>query len=177
MGSRNSVSTHSSGARITADVSSSRRARTLDGSRCCSLAVNLPLVERKITLILDDLQRVAELAAIGVDAYVADLRNEVLAERYLERIIGRVIDINFHLVTEVLGTTPKDYADSFLQLVPAGVLDREAASGFVRLAGLRTRITHEYTGIDERRIHQSLGRVAAELPAYLKSVKAFLARA
>ena len=139
------------------------------------MAVNQPLVERKITLILDDLPRVAELAAMSVDAYLSDARNEVLAERYLERIIGRVIDINFHLVTEVLGTTPKDYADSFLQLVTAGVLDREAASSFARLAGLRNRITHEYNGIDERLIHQSLGGVAVELPAYLKAVIAFLA--
>lgn len=140
------------------------------------MAVNQPLVERKISLVLADLPRVAELAALGVEAYLADPRNEVLAERYLERIIGRIIDINFHLVTEVLGTTPKDYSDSFLQLVPAGVLDREAAAEFARLAGLRNRITHEYNGIDERLIHQSLAKVAAELPGYLKAVKAFLRR-
>jgi uncharacterized protein YutE (UPF0331/DUF86 family) len=138
------------------------------------MAVNPPLVERKISLILADLPQVAELAAMGIDAYLTDPRNEVLAERYLERIIGRVIDINFHLVTEVLGTTPKDYTDSFLQLVAAGVLDREAAAKFARLAGLRNRITHEYNGIDERIIHASLGMVASELPSYLKAIKAFL---
>lgn len=74
------------------------------------MAVNQPLVERKITLILADLPRVVELAAMSVEAYLADPRNEVLAERYLERLI-----------------------------------------------------------------HQSLVRVTAELPSFLKAVKAFLA--
>ena len=142
-----------------------------------NMAVNSPLVERKITLILADLPRVAELAAMGIETYLCDARNEALAERYLERIIGRAIDINYHLVTETLGTTPKDYADSFFQLVPAGVLDREGSLTFARLAGLRNRITHDYNGIDERIIHESLGRVAADLPTYLRAVNTFLARA
>ena len=138
------------------------------------MPLNKPLVERKVTLILDDLPQVTALAALPLDAYLGDVHNEVLAERYLERIIGRVIDINYHLVTESLGTTPKSYAESFLQLAPLGVLDAAVAKNLARLAGLRNRITHEYNGLDERIVHASLAEVATELPAYLRAVKAFL---
>lgn len=139
------------------------------------MGINKPLVERKVTLILDDLPRIAELAALSLEDHLAEPRNEVLAERYLERTVGRVIDVNYHLVTEILATTPKSYTESFLMLVPAGVLDRTAATDLARLAGLRNRITHEYNGIDERIVHASLATVAADLPGYLRAVKSFCA--
>ena len=97
------------------------------------MAINSELVHRKITLILEDLQKVRGLAALDPDAYLSDPRNEVLAERYLERIIGRAIDINYHLITETLLLTPKDYWDSFVRLSEIGVLDTAAARFFARL--------------------------------------------
>jgi len=139
------------------------------------VAINSELVQRKITLILEDLNKVRGLAALTPDGYLSDPRNEVLAERYLERIIGRVIDINYHLVTETLVLTPKDYWDSFIQLSEVGVLDSSSARSFARLAGLRNRITHEYNGLDETLIHEALGQIVKELPEYLRQVTAFIA--
>jgi uncharacterized protein YutE (UPF0331/DUF86 family) len=139
------------------------------------VAVNSELVHRKITLILEDLEKVRGLAALDPDAYLSDPRNEVLAERYLERIIGRAIDINYHLITETLLLTPKDYWDSFVRLSEIGVLDTVSARSFARLAGLRNRITHEYNGLDETLIHEALGRLVRDLPEYLRQVAAFLA--
>ena len=139
------------------------------------MAINPELVHRKITLILEDLEKVRSLAALAPDEYLSDPRNEVLAERYLERIIGRAIDVNYHLVTEILLLTPKDYWDSFIRLSQVGVLDPAAARSFARLAGLRNRITHEYNGLDETLIHEALGQIVRELPEYLRQVTAFLA--
>jgi uncharacterized protein YutE (UPF0331/DUF86 family) len=138
------------------------------------VAINPELVHRKITLILEDLEKVRSLASLAPDEYLSDPRNEVLAERYLERIIGRAIDINYHLVTETLLLTPKDYWDSFIRLSEIGVLAPAAARSFARLAGLRNRITHEYNGLDETLIHEALGQIVRELPEYLRQVTAFI---
>lgn len=138
------------------------------------MAVNPELVQRKITLILQDLVNLRSLAELAPEAYRSDAKNEVLAERYLERIIGRAIDINYHLVSETLLLSPKDYWDSFLQLSRVGVLDTASARSFAQLAGLRNRITHEYNGLDEMLIHEALRRVVAELPEYLRQVTSFL---
>ncbi|MEW5983443.1 MAG: hypothetical protein AB1806_13900 [Acidobacteriota bacterium] len=43
------------------------------------------------------------------------------AERCLERAIGRMIDINFHVITESDQPPPPDYYQSFLQLTSLGV--------------------------------------------------------
>jgi len=53
------------------------------------------LVTRKMVLIGGDLQEITRLADMPLQEYLGDLRAEVLAERYLERVIGRMIDINF----------------------------------------------------------------------------------
>ena len=136
------------------------------------MAINSELVQRKITLILEDLEKVRSLAALATDGYLSDPRNEVLAERYLERIIGRAIDINYHLVTETLLLTPKDYWDSFIQLSEVAALDSSSALSFARLAGLRNRITHEYNRLDEALIHEAHGQIVSELPEYLRQVTA-----
>jgi len=71
------------------------------------------LVTRKITLILKDLSALTDLSRQSREAYLANPINEVLAERYLERMIGRMIDINYHLITESGQPPPKDYHESF----------------------------------------------------------------
>jgi hypothetical protein len=58
------------------------------------MAVNRELVERKVSLILQDLEKLRELAQLDLSDYLADFKNEAVAERFLERIIGRMIDVN-----------------------------------------------------------------------------------
>jgi len=54
------------------------------------------LVTRKMVLIIADLRALEPLAQRPVEDYVASQTDEILVERYLERIIGRMIDINYH---------------------------------------------------------------------------------
>ena len=58
----------------------------------------------------------------------------ILAERYLERIIGRMIDINYHVLTESGQPPPPDCYQSFTALATIGMLDQAFAK---RIAGPR----------------------------------------
>ncbi len=80
------------------------------------------LINRKMSLILEDLAAMTRLSQLSREQYLKDSINEVLAERYLERAIGRMIDINFHLITECGQTAPKDYHESFMRLSAIGVM-------------------------------------------------------
>jgi hypothetical protein len=57
--------------------------------------IDAELVTRKMVLITADLRALEPLARRPLEDYVASPTDEVLVERYLERIIGRMIDINF----------------------------------------------------------------------------------
>jgi uncharacterized protein YutE (UPF0331/DUF86 family) len=138
------------------------------------MPVNRELVERKIALILQDLEQLRRLAGLTAEEFLSDPRHEALAERFLERTIGRLIDINFHLITEETQETPRDYHESFLRLGPMGILSAERARRFARLAGLRNRIAHEYNGLDEALIQAAVREMVEELPSYLAELRRHL---
>jgi len=55
--------------------------------------IDKTLIIRKINLISKDLKALEPLIQMGLEPFLQDQINEILAERYLERIIGRMIDI------------------------------------------------------------------------------------
>ena len=69
--------------------------------------------------------------------------HQAVVERYLERTIGRMIDVNFHLITGAGHAPPTDYHASFVKLADLGVLESDFARQVARAAGLRNRLVHE----------------------------------
>lgn len=136
--------------------------------------IDCALITRKMSLILQDLPKLTDLARLPREQYVGDPIYEVVAERYLERTIGRMIDINFHLVTESGQAPPKDYYDSFLALGKLGVMTADLAKQIAMAAGLRNRIVHEYDEIDPERVYEALPVAVRQIPLYLEHVQRFM---
>ncbi|GIW55133.1 MAG: hypothetical protein KatS3mg082_1537 [Nitrospiraceae bacterium] len=129
--------------------------------------IDRELITRKITLILKDLSALTDLSRLSREAYLANPINEVLAERYLERMIGRMIDINYHLITESGNPPPRDYHESFQMLVTMGILKTEFARHIACSAGLRNRIVHDYEEIDALKVYDALQEAIRQFPVYL----------
>ena len=133
--------------------------------------IDAALVARKALLITRDLADLAPLARKPLAEYLADPRDELVAERLLERIIGRMIDINYHVLTETDHPPPADYYASFTQLATLGVYDVEFGRRIAACAGLRNRIVHEYDEVDPRRVHQALGTAIQDVAGYLRAIE------
>ena len=138
--------------------------------------VDRDLVTRKIALVVDDLRAVTPIAQKRLDDYLASATDELVTERYLERMIGRMIDVNYHLVTEAGHAPPRDYYESFTQLAKLGILPPAFASQIAACAGLRNRIVHEYDEIDPRRVWEGLQAAVRDIPEYLRRVHEHLER-
>jgi uncharacterized protein YutE (UPF0331/DUF86 family) len=134
------------------------------------------LVRRKIALILDDLRRLAPLAATSLEDFLASPTDDLVAERLLERLIGRMIDINYHVVTESGHAPPRDYYLSFIEIGHLGVLPTDFARRLAASAGLRNRLVHEYDAIDRARVHEALSTAPDDVRAYLRYVETYLER-
>ena len=134
------------------------------------------LVGRKALLIARDLADLAPLAQKSIAEYLADPRDELVAERLLERIIGRMIDVNFHLLTETGHAPPSDCFASFTQLSELGVYEFEFGRRIAGCAGLRNRIVHEYFEVDPRRVHEALGTAIHDVATYLRAVQDYVRR-
>lgn len=139
------------------------------------MPIDPELVRRKARLILEDLERLRPIAAGDVESFLGSVE-EIVAERLLERIVGRMIDVNYHLVVGSGQMPPKDYHESFLRLADLGVLLPEPAKDLSRAAGIRNRLAHEYNGIDERLVHAACVRALTSVPGYLRAVEEWLSK-
>jgi uncharacterized protein YutE (UPF0331/DUF86 family) len=139
--------------------------------------IDRELVTRKLTLITADLQALAPLAAKTREVFLASDTDEVLVERYLERIVGRMLDVNYHLLVESGQRPPKDYYESFTRLAKLGTLPVEFASRIAACAGLRNRLVHEYDDIDPGRVHEAAASAVRDVPEYLRLVRRFVEKA
>ena len=138
--------------------------------------IDAALVGRKALLITRDLADLAPLARKPLAEYLANPRDELVAERLLERIIGRMIDINYHLLTETDHQPPADYYASFTQLAALGVYDVEFGRRIAACTGLRNWIVHEYEEVDPRKVHEALGTATEDVSAYLRVTEDYVKR-
>jgi uncharacterized protein YutE (UPF0331/DUF86 family) len=134
------------------------------------------LVVRKINLISQDLDELLPISRKDLNEYLSTRIDEILAERYLERMIGRMIDINYHLITETGHPPPPDYYQSFTQLGKLGILPPAFAQQIAACAGLRNRIVHEYDEIEPRKLYDGLQVVVGNTPQYLGYIQHYLQR-
>lgn len=138
------------------------------------MSVDRDLVTRKLLLITQDLDRLQAVAAKDLGSFVASHVDQAVAERLLERMIGRMIDVNYHLLTESGEAPPSDYHASFLRLAGINVLDPEFAVRIARCAGLRNRLVHEYDEIDPRKVFEAVRSAQEDIVGYLRAVQAYL---
>ena len=138
--------------------------------------IDCALVDRKALLITRDLADLAPLATKPLADYLASPIDELVAERLLERIVGRMIDINYHLLTETGHPPPSDYYPSFTQLAVLGVYNAEFGRRIAGCTGLRNRIVHEYDDVDPQRVHEALATAMRDVATYLRAVQDYVKR-
>lgn len=134
------------------------------------------VVRRKITLIAEDLIRLQPLARLSLQEYLARLEAQLATERLLERLIGRMLDINYHLAVELRRVAPKDFHDSVLKLAELDVLPADFARRIARAAGPRNRLAHAYNEVGPAKVHAAAAEALADVPRYLDCIQQFLDR-
>ena len=138
------------------------------------MTVDADLVTRKLLLIAADIEALRPIADRGADEYARSWIDQAVVERYLERVVGRMIDVNYHLITAAGHPPPADYHASFFRLAELGVLDPAFARQIAGSAGLRNRLVHEYEAIDHAKVFAALVSAFSDVPFYLERINAHL---
>ena len=108
---------------------------------------------------LDELLReLDDIRAGGRDAYMAEPRTRLAAERALQLAIQSCIDIGAHLISELGLKAPADYRGVFASLGPAG-LDPQLAERLAAAAGMRNILVHGYLDVDDALVWDALTRL------------------
>ena len=101
------------------------------------MPIDEEIVRRKIKFIGEDFEKLKPIVAASYDEFMAREVAQPALERYLERIIGRMIDINYHFVRELRHLPPKDYFESFKELGNLKIVSFAAANELAAI-GSRT---------------------------------------
>jgi len=138
------------------------------------MTVDPSLVTRKLLLIAADLDLLRPIAGRGLAPYLQSRVDQAVVERYLERIVGRMIDVNYHLLTGAGHPPPADYHASFVRLGEIGVVDPVFARDIARAAGLRNRLVHDYEELDQEKVFAAMTEALQDVPRYLDRINQHL---
>ncbi len=136
--------------------------------------IDKDLITRKEKLIIEDLKQLEVIINKGLANFLGDLGSKVMTERFLERIITRMIDTNYHILTETQNSPPVDYFRSFTNLAEIGVLPAEFARDIASSAGLRNRLVHEYDEIDPEKLFEAAKTALTSIPKYLGYINKYV---
>jgi len=134
------------------------------------MPIDKNIIIRKITLINKDLKSLKKLSQLSLKTYLSKSEYEAMTERYLERIIGRMIDINYHILLEAEKENPIDYYSSFIELGKKKYLPLKLSITMADSAELRNRLAHEYDEIDEKKVFEAMNSCLRDVPKYLKNI-------
>jgi uncharacterized protein YutE (UPF0331/DUF86 family) len=140
------------------------------------MPIDIHFIRRKIKLIQEDLSELDNLAHYSFDEIFKDHIKYLAAERLLEKIIMRAIDINQHMIAE-LGRGDEQvrgYEDTFYILSQLGIYGEEFAKQIAPSAGLRNRLVHEYNNTRQDIIYKSVNEAVAQYVRYCDSILKFI---
>ncbi len=133
-------------------------------------------IKRKLNLNQQELVHLQEFENLTIDDIAKDHGKYAACERYLERLIGRAIDINQHIISEKGDVTMNvlRYRDTFLRLFDLGVYPKKFSEQIAPSAGLRNALVHDYNNIAPEILEKSIREALQEYNEYAKYILAFI---
>lgn len=136
--------------------------------------IDVQVIIKKVKLINIDLQHLKKFKNISYKEYLKDDIRMAAIERILERITGRIIGINYHILKEEYELIPEDYYNSFVEIGKNKVVSTKLANEMANSAGLRNALAHEYEKIDNKMVYYSIKIALKKVPQYLKDILDFI---
>jgi len=140
------------------------------------IPVSPEVLKRKLAVIVQNLQALEPVSRLTVEEYRQNFFQKKGTERLMQELIEAAIDINIHIITQLGGSAPDDYYQSFIKLGEKGAIPMSLAQELAPLAGLRNRLVHEYDAIDDTIILQAVAGCQRQYPLYIKAIEDYLTR-
>ncbi|MBC7342881.1 MAG: DUF86 domain-containing protein [Clostridia bacterium] len=139
--------------------------------------LNLARMAEKITDIREALEVLREYASRPDSQFLGN-KEAVWSARYAFILMTEAAaNIASHVCAKLLARAPRTYADSFLILGEAGLLDADLASRLGKMVGFRNLLVHRYGDVDDARMLRIMREDLDDVELYLQGVARILHKA
>lgn len=135
------------------------------------------LIQRKVSLIQNELVHLEQFKNFTLDEIAKDYVKQAALERILERVIMRALDINNHLISALATkdtAPPKDYRETFLRLADLKIYSPEFGQEISKSVGTRNILVHEYDQVDYGKVYGSIGDCLRDYHQYCQYILNFI---
>lgn len=133
--------------------------------------IDAGLVRRKVGLIVQNLDALAEIEGIPLERYIADRFRLKGTERLLQETIEAAVDVNLHLLRANGLPVPPDYHASFIEMGKQGLIPPDLAERLAPATGLRNRLVHEYDQIDNDIVLAAVSKARTQFREYVAAIE------
>lgn len=127
---------------------------------------------KKIKTVQDRLSRLKDLSSkIGsFEEYMSSKENKDIAERNIQVAIESCLDIGKILIANRNLKEPTDNKGIFFVLCESNIIDKEALSFLIPMAGTRNILVHGYDRVDDALIYGIIKRHLSDFENFLAQI-------
>jgi len=132
------------------------------------------IVSERVSWIRAMIRSVRALPMSSFDEFIQDPRNTAAAESYLRRGIEALLDLGRHILAKGFAIATTEYKEIGKELFAQGILTRNQAELFRRIAGYRNRMAHFYHEVDAEELYLLCTRNLQDLEALTEALLKWL---
>lgn len=135
---------------------------------------NKILIIRKLEDIAMELNYLKKLLPYTQKELLSNAQILYFAERIIERIVTSAIDINYHVISDLLSRSPDDYHASFIEMGMQKIIPFSFAERIAQSTGLRNILIHQYKKINYKKFYASLPVAYKDYSSYIKYIEKYI---
>lgn len=136
--------------------------------------VDKNIVEKLITVIVENLEELKRSDDITFEKYINENRLKKFVERSLQIIIEACIDIAQHIISDEKFREPDSYRDSFKILAENKIIPESDIETFEKIAMFRNLLVHYYIKIDDEIVYSIFKKRLCDFERYVKYIIDFI---
>jgi len=132
------------------------------------------LVEKKIDLILKNLDYLEEVKEIDEDAFLKSFEKLQATKHSLQEIIESCIDISNHIISSEGLERAETYSEMFERLYENDVIGSDLNDRLGNMARFRNLLVHRYGIVDDKKVLHILRERLSDIYRFIEDVENFL---
>ena len=108
----------------------------------------------RIGIVRSMLENLRKVPLGSLEEFTSDRRNAPAAESLLRRALEALMDLGRHILAKGFGRGVSEYKKVGTELGEVGVLGRDEATLFRKMAGYRNRMVHLYDEVTTEELYQ-----------------------